>query len=98
MGREYVGTGGLRLHLDEPLSDQMADQVSRGQLQPVDDTPAPADEGVGPEDELARPAENAPVADWRDYAVSLGMPEDEAKAMKKADIIAWVGVAEGAGE
>ncbi|MFD8545652.1 hypothetical protein [Streptomyces sp. NPDC059649] len=34
-GREYQGLSGLRLHLDEPLSPQMARQVARGQLVPV---------------------------------------------------------------
>ncbi|MEU6057998.1 hypothetical protein [Streptomyces sp. NPDC047097] len=33
--REYVGTGGLRLHLDEPPTGEMAKQVARGHLVPV---------------------------------------------------------------
>lgn len=43
-GREYQGPSGLRLHLDEPLSPQMARQVARGQLMPVSgDRPDVAD-------------------------------------------------------
>lgn len=34
-GREYVGPSGLRVHLDEPLSSEMARQVKRGDLTPV---------------------------------------------------------------
>ncbi|WP_327335854.1 hypothetical protein OG384_04270 [Streptomyces sp. NBC_01324] len=33
--REYQGAGGLRLHLDEPLSDEMRKQITRGHLVPV---------------------------------------------------------------
>ncbi|MEU8623314.1 hypothetical protein [Streptomyces sp. NPDC048669] len=47
--REYQGAGGLRLHLDEPLSDEMQKQVARGHLVPV----ASADE----------PAESTPTSD-----------------------------------
>lgn len=33
--REYVGSSGLQIHLDEPLSPEMARQVKRGDLTPV---------------------------------------------------------------
>ncbi|MFC8704085.1 hypothetical protein ACFUIV_18115 [Streptomyces anulatus] len=33
--REYIGTGGLRLHLDDPPSGEMAKQVARGHLVPA---------------------------------------------------------------
>ena len=106
MGREYMGSGGLRLHLDEPLSPQMADQIARGHLVPVDgDEPepelqeTPADQ---PDDgDVKRPAAGAKVDDWRAYAVSLGMPEDEAADAKKADLQEYVQVvedADGSGE
>ncbi|MFE4420438.1 hypothetical protein [Streptomyces sp. NPDC056817] len=105
MAREYEGSGGLRLHLDEPLSPQMADQIARGHLVPVDDEPAEesapeagqsGDDGQAP---VKRPNANAKVDDWRAYAVSLGMPEDEAAAATKADLQEWVQVAEdGSGE
>jgi hypothetical protein len=34
--REYIGSGGMRLSLDEPLSPEMAKQVKRGHLVPAD--------------------------------------------------------------
>lgn len=34
--REYEGTGGLRLTLDDPLTPEMAKQVATGKLRPVD--------------------------------------------------------------
>jgi hypothetical protein len=107
MGREYQGAGGLRLHLDEPLSPQMEEQVRKGHLVPVNDDAAveePVEEtSQGPvepqgDDDLKRPAGNAKVDDWRAYAVALGMSEDEAKASTKAELVDWVDVAEGAGE
>lgn len=33
--REYIGTGGLRLHLDDPPTGEMAKQVARGHLVPA---------------------------------------------------------------
>jgi hypothetical protein len=33
--REYIGTGGMRLHLDDPPSGEMAKQIARGHLVPV---------------------------------------------------------------
>lgn len=33
--REYIGTGGMRLHLDDPPSGEMAKQIARGYLVPV---------------------------------------------------------------
>lgn len=41
--REYVGSSGLRLTLDEPLSPQMAKQVAAGQLRAVDGEPVDGD-------------------------------------------------------
>ncbi|MFJ6559970.1 hypothetical protein ACIQMV_08815 [Streptomyces sp. NPDC091412] len=99
MGREYQGSGGLRLHLDEPLSPQMADQIARGHLVPVDgDEPEQASDEPTP---VEKPAATAKVADWRTYAVSLGMPEDDAVAATKGDLQDWVQVhedANGSGE
>ncbi|MFG2970792.1 hypothetical protein ACGFZS_46740 [Streptomyces sp. NPDC048288] len=43
--REYIGTGGLRLTLDDPLSPQMAKQVASGQLHPADGEPADVEAG-----------------------------------------------------
>ncbi|MFJ8929239.1 hypothetical protein ACIRLA_21940 [Streptomyces sp. NPDC102364] len=103
-GREYQGAGGLRLHLDEPLSPQMAEQVSKGHLVPVSNDASaepPATVDPADPDEPKRPTANAKVDDWRAYAVSLGMSEDEAQSSTKADLQEWVEVAEnaqGAGE
>lgn len=33
--REYIGTGGLRVHLDDPPTPEMAKQIKRGDLTPV---------------------------------------------------------------
>lgn len=41
--REYRGAGGLSLHLDEPLSDEMRKQVDRGHLVPVASADEPAE-------------------------------------------------------
>ncbi|MCZ4506919.1 hypothetical protein O3Q52_01585 [Streptomyces sp. ActVer] len=98
-GREYQGAGGLRLHLDEPLSDEMAKQVARGHLVPVDgeapeleESSAPAE----PDGDAKRPNANSPVADWRAYAVSLGMPEEEAATATKKECQEHVQVVEDA--
>ncbi|WP_428956221.1 hypothetical protein [Streptomyces sp. cg35] len=109
-GREYQGSGGLRLHLDEPLSDEMAKQVAKGHLVPVADEQAeetpqspeapfdPQDPPAGPDGDVKRPNANAKVDDWRTYAVSLGMPEEEAQEATKKDLQDWVEVAEGGSE
>lgn len=100
-GREYQGAGGLRLHLDEPLSDEMAKQVARGHLVPVDgdavepeemEAPAPAD----PNAPAVKPNANSKVDDWRAYAVSLGMPEEDAVAATKKECQEYVQVVEDA--
>jgi hypothetical protein len=93
-GREYQGAGGLRLHLDEPLSPQMAEQVRKGHLVPVADDVAVEPEAPKTQTASERPATNAPVADWRAYAVSLGMSEDEAKTSTKAELTDWAEVAD----
>ncbi|MCX5145089.1 hypothetical protein [Streptomyces sp. NBC_00338] len=90
--REYQGAGGLRLHLDEPLSDEMRKQVSRGHLVPVDDAPeaesekkAPAKAETVVDDAPKRPAANAKAETWQAYAVALGMDPEQAKDATKAD-------------
>lgn len=99
VAREYQGAGGLRLHLEEPLSDEMAKQVARGHLVPVADAEqapepeAPASSPESPAD-VQRPAANAKVDEWRAYAVSLGMSEDDAKTATKADCQDYVTVVE----
>lgn len=102
MGREYQGAGGLRLHLDEPVSPQMEDQIRKGHLVPVDGEAVEAETPVEPKVDdpgtsVKKPNANSKVDDWRAYAVSLGMPEDEAGDATKADLQEWVKVAEGDG-
>lgn len=103
-GREYQGAGGLRLHLDEPLSDEMAKQVARGHLVLVDggdSEPEQAEtpEEMGPTDpavQAGKPSANAKVDDWRAYAVSLGMSKDDAASATKKDCQDYVQVVEDA--
>jgi hypothetical protein len=52
------------------------------------ESPAEATEGTGT---IQSPAQNAPKAAWVAYAAARGMPEDEAAAMSKADLIAALG-------
>lgn len=97
--REYQGAGGLRLHLDEPLSDEMAKQLAKGHLAPVDgDAPEQVDapEASDLDAPAAKPNANSPVADWRAYAVSLGMAEEDAAGATKKDCQEYVAVAEDA--
>lgn len=104
--REFQGAGGLRLHLDEPFSPQMEDQIRKGHLVPVTDEhgdgegepdssaqggdPKAESDGDGPK----RPSANSKVDDWRTYAISLGMDEADAAAATKAELQDWVKVAE----
>lgn len=108
--REYIGAGGMRFHLDDPLSALMAKQLASGQLHlapaesaadsgPETDgdsgAPAPDSEPTG---DAERPAKGAPVAEWRAYAVALGMDEEQAATATKQDCQDYAEVAEGAGE
>jgi hypothetical protein len=100
--REFRGAGGLLLHLDEPYSPQMEDQIRKGHLVPVGGGAVEAEEaessaepkGNGPE-AAKKPNANSKVDDWRAYAVSLGMPEEEAADATKSDLQDWVKVADG---
>ncbi|WP_237532541.1 hypothetical protein [Streptomyces sp. SID8352] len=60
-------------------------------------TPEHAQAG-GAEDGVKRPNANSKVDDWRVYAVSLGMPEEDAADATKAELQDWVKVAESATE
>ncbi|MFJ1648008.1 hypothetical protein [Streptomyces sp. NPDC088258] len=109
--REYQGAGGVRLHLDEPLSGEMAKQVERGHLVLVADGQAEPkvvsevleDAGKTATPGLSeglsgapKPNANSPVADWRAYAASLGMDENEAAAATKKDCQEYAQVIEDA--
>ncbi|WP_405699081.1 hypothetical protein OG209_05170 [Streptomyces sp. NBC_01383] len=106
VAREYQGAGGLRLHLDVPLSDEMAKQVARGHLVPVADAPkaepkvapkAEPDPGVA-SDVPKKPAANAKAETWQAYAVALGMDPEQAKDATKADCQDYAQVIEDAAE
>lgn len=179
--RKYIGTGGLELTLDDPLSPEMAKQVATGKLVPASgksvdveagdkslvvvhgseadtvnrvgthrrapgerpgedalpgewatyavalglnatqastltltqlqewmdehekalgegqDAPVPDTDPETPVEPLPdRPAKNAPVADWRQYAIALGMDPDQAKDATKADCQDYAQVVEDA--
>lgn len=61
-GREYVGAGGMRLHLDEPLDPVMAAQVDRGELRPADGDEAGFDPDRGVEPQVVQNGADAPAA------------------------------------
>ncbi|MFE0692912.1 hypothetical protein [Streptomyces sp. NPDC058869] len=98
--REYQGAGGLRLHLDDPLSPEMEKQVARGHLVPVVEasgTDAEAANGADADTPAAssgKPATTAKVDDWRAYAVTLGMSEEDAAAATKKDCQEYAQVVE----
>ncbi|MGW2594757.1 hypothetical protein ACWCXC_31445 [Streptomyces sp. NPDC001515] len=86
--RAYQGAGGLRLHLDEPFSDEIRKQIDRGHLVPV--AGAPEVEPKNPAKPSAdgapkRPGVNAKAETWQAYAVALGMDPEQAKDATKAD-------------
>ncbi|MEU0098255.1 hypothetical protein [Streptomyces sp. NPDC006267] len=97
---EYRGPGGLVVLLDEPLNSEMTKQLSSGQLSRVGNAsepeatvaPGPAD----PDAAVAKPAAAAKVDDWKVYAVSLGMSEDDAATATKKDCQEYVQVVEDA--
>ncbi|KOX32800.1 hypothetical protein ADL07_11550 [Streptomyces sp. NRRL F-4707] len=111
VAREYVGAGGMRLHLDEPLAPEMAAQVDRGELRLVEDgeplfdpdrsvqpqviqhgADAPAATRVGRNVRLApdRPEPDDHAGTWATYAVSLGLLATKASTMTKSQLIEWV--------
>lgn len=64
-----------------------------------DSSSEPSAEAPAPD--VDKPAKSAPVAEWRAYAVSLGMSEDDAAAATKSECQDYVQVVEdakGAGE
>lgn len=108
--REYIGTGGLRVHLDDPPSPEMAKQILRGDLTPVSgSTPdvAVGDKSLvvvhGSEANTAdrfgvhRPApgdrpdpREGTAKDWATYAVALGMEATHASTLSLTQLQEWV--------
>ncbi|MBF6411207.1 lipase chaperone [Nocardia farcinica] len=92
-----IGAGAIK-----PRRAPADDDDSEGQgdtRSPGDGTPNPEQHGddAAPsdthDDEPAaapdRPLKTAGVAEWRKYAVAVGMTEAEAESMSRAELIAW---------
>lgn len=62
VAREYMGAGGMRLHLDEPLDPMMAAQVDRGELRLVEDGDPEFDPDRDVEPQVIRHGADAPAA------------------------------------
>ncbi|CAK7288680.1 hypothetical protein [Streptomyces misionensis] len=111
--REYEGTGGLRLTLDDPLSPEMAKQVATGKLRPVDGQPVDVEAGDkslvvvhGAEADTVNrvgdhrrapgecPDDDAHAGEWATYAVALGLNAVQASTMSRTQIQEWVEVHE----
>lgn len=107
--REYMGTGGLKLTLEDPLSPEMAKQVAKGHLVPVDGKPADVEAGNkalvvvdGTEATTAsrvgdhrrgpgeRPGDDATPGQWATYAVALGMEATQASTLTLTQLQQWV--------
>lgn len=107
--REYEGTGGLRLTLDDPLSPEMAKQVATGKLHPVDGKPADVEAGdkslvvvhgseadtvnrVGDHRQAPgkRPGDGALPGEWATYAVALGLNAVQASTLTLTQLQQWV--------
>ncbi|WP_405461666.1 hypothetical protein OG786_29455 [Streptomyces sp. NBC_00101] len=106
--REYIGTGGMRLHLDDPPSGEMAKQIARGQLVPasgstpdvpdgdkslvvVDGAEATTADRVGTKPPVReKPAPGATAGTWATYAVSLGLLADHAYSLTLTQLQEWV--------
>ena len=111
--REYIGSGGLRLTLDDPLSPQMAKQVANGSLRPADgeDVDVVAGDkslvvGHGSEADTVnrvgtrrrspgeKPAEDAHAGEWATYAVALGLNAVQASTLSRTQLQEWVAAQE----
>lgn len=107
--REYIGTGGLRLTLEDPLSPEMAKQVAAGHLVPADGKSVDVVAGDkslvvvhGSEADTvnrfgdhrpapgAKPGEDALPGEWATYAVALGLNATQAATLTLAQLQEWV--------
>jgi hypothetical protein len=107
--REYTGTGGLRLTLDDPLSPEMAKQVATGKLTPVDGKTVDVEAGnkslvvvhgseadtvnrVGDHRRApgAKPGDDALAGEWATYAVALGLNASQAATLSLTQLQEWV--------
>ncbi|MET4670828.1 hypothetical protein [Streptomyces sp. PvR018] len=106
--REYIGTGGLRLHLDDPPTGEMAKQVARGYLVPasgsapdvpdgdkslvvVDGAEATTADRIGTKPPVGeRPGDDGTAKQWATYAVTLGLLGDHAYSLTVTQLQEWV--------
>lgn len=107
--REYEGTGGLRLTLDDPLTPEMAKQVATGKLHPVDGKTADVEAGDkslvvvhGSEADTVnrvgdhrrapgeKPGDDASAGQWATYAVALGLNATQASTLSLTQLQEWV--------
>ncbi|WP_432077826.1 hypothetical protein [Streptomyces sp. YPW6] len=83
--------------LDEPLNSEMAKQLSSGHLSHVGDASEPegSEREESAEQKLeGKPATTAKVDDWRAYAVTLGMSEEDAASATKKECQEYAQVVE----
>jgi len=109
VSREYIGSGGMRLTLDDPLSPEMAKQVATGKLRPVDGDAPDVQAGnkslvVGHGSEAdtvnrvgdhrqapgEKPGDDALPGQWATYAVSLGLNAVQASTLSVTQLQEWV--------
>ncbi|MDX2800087.1 hypothetical protein [Streptomyces scabiei] len=107
--REYEGTGGLRIHLDDPPTPEMAKQIAKGALRPVDGKDADVEAGnkalvvvdgadattasrvgVHRRSPGEKPGDDATAGQWATYAVALGMESTQASTLSLAQLQEWV--------
>ena len=106
--REYIGTGGLRLHLDDPPTGEMAKQVARGHLVPVsgsapdvpdgdkslvvvDGAEATTADRIGTKPPVGeKPGDDGTAKEWATYAVTLGLLADHAYSLTLTQLQDWV--------
>jgi hypothetical protein len=94
----FRGEGGGIWRMDLPLPEIMAEKVTKGYLQRVNEDgtpyvdataePTSGGDGEAPTEDVPRPAQSAPKAEWVGYAVRAGgMTPDDAEALTKHDLI-----------
>lgn len=85
----FRGAGGMVFDFLLPLSENMQNQVTRGELVRVNEDGSTYDppESDGPEVPAGPPKVSALKNEWVGYAVSQGMSIDDADAMSKGDLI-----------
>lgn len=108
--REYITEGGMRLHLDDPVTDPlMAQQIARGRLRPVKGQAPDVTDGdkslvvehgsqattadrvgVHVPAPAGRPGGDAPAKEWATYAVRLGLLATHATSMTVTQLQEWV--------